>query len=221
MPPVTRAQVFEVADKISAAGQQPTVATVRASLGSGSFTTITALLREWRDQATPAKPGDVDVPEDVTAALQRAAQLVWTTATEHFRSELATLQKESARAITEANAALIEAQAEIENLESINGKLDEGNIKLAQELRDVHQQMIALDKNQATLTAQLKAAEARIAEQSRLLDRLTTTTPTTSTPPAAATAPTKRKQPGNPNASSSVATESPAVLEPSPTTTPK
>jgi len=221
MPPVTRAQVFEVADKISAAGQQPTVATVRASLGSGSFTTITALLREWREQATPATPGDVDVPEDVTAALQRAAQLVWTTANDHFRSELATLQKESARAITEATAALTDALAEIEALEKMNDSSEANNVRLQQELSDCKLQMLALDKNQATLTAQLKAAEARIAEQSRLLDRLTTTTPTTSTPPAAATAPTKRKQPGNPNASSSVATESPAVLEPSPTTTPK
>ncbi len=213
MPPVTRAQVFAIADKISAAGQQPTVATVRASIGSGSFTTITALLREWREQATAPTPGDLEVPEDVTAALNRAAQLVWNAATEHFRSELATLQKESARTITEANAALLEAQTEIEQLETLNNELTAGNTKLAQEIRDTRAELIELDKNQAKLTAQLKAAEARITEQSRLLDRLTQPNPSASTPPKPV-APPKRTKASTPSASFSEPTASPTDVPP-------
>lgn len=73
---ITQAQVFNAADAISAAGQNPTVASTRAKLGTGSFTTITAHLRAWKEQVITSKPETSDVPEEVTAALGRAAEIV-------------------------------------------------------------------------------------------------------------------------------------------------
>lgn len=53
---ITQAQVFNAADAISSTGQNPTVASVRAKLGTGSFTTITAHLRAWKEQVVTSAP---------------------------------------------------------------------------------------------------------------------------------------------------------------------
>ena len=45
---ITKDQIFAVADEIDAAGQNATLAAVRKALGSGSFTTISEGMSEWR-----------------------------------------------------------------------------------------------------------------------------------------------------------------------------
>lgn len=186
---VTRAQVFDAADAISATGQNPTVQTIRAKLGSGSFTTITALLREWKSQATePAT--ELDVPEAVTAALGRAAELVWKAAQDHFAHELATLQKEADRRVNVAETRASEAEAEIERLEAEIERKDNSLIeqfKAGEKQADI---TTALRSEKAELSAALKAAEARIKEQGDLLKRLIPSTPETK-PKKAPAAPKK------------------------------
>ena len=51
---ISKEQIFAVADELDAAGQNPTLANVRKQLGSGSFTTISEAMNEWRTQ--PARP---------------------------------------------------------------------------------------------------------------------------------------------------------------------
>lgn len=43
---ITKEQIFAVADKLDAADQNPTLASVRKQLGGGSFTTIWGRLRK-------------------------------------------------------------------------------------------------------------------------------------------------------------------------------
>lgn len=196
-PAVTRPQVFTAADKISAAGQQPTVAAVRALLGSGSFTTLTAYLREWREQANGTTTPEVDIPETVTEALNRAAEIVWTAATDHFRQELATLQKESARLIATHQAALEEALQEIGELEIRYEGTVNDNCRTTQALTEAQATINSLNQENAVLHAQLAAAEARIHELALLLDRLTLPAASLPTPgpidaPATAKPPRKR-----------------------------
>ena len=45
---ISKEQIFAVADELDAAGQNPTLANVRKQLGSGSFTTISEAMNEWR-----------------------------------------------------------------------------------------------------------------------------------------------------------------------------
>lgn len=40
---ITKEQIFAVADELDAAGQNPTLASVRKQLGGGSFTTISGV----------------------------------------------------------------------------------------------------------------------------------------------------------------------------------
>ena len=45
---ITREQIWNAADEIDAAGQNPTLAAVRKAVGGGSFTTIQDAMTEWK-----------------------------------------------------------------------------------------------------------------------------------------------------------------------------
>lgn len=168
---ITRAQVFDAADKISAAGQSPTVASIRAQLGTGSFTTITTLLREWKNQATEPDT-ELDVPEEVTQALGRAAELVWKAAQDHFKHELNTLQADAARKTAAADQRATEAEAEIERLEAEAEKQAEIIATLTAKAESLAEKLVSHDKKAGQLSAELRAAQSQIKEQSDLLKRL-------------------------------------------------
>jgi len=60
---ITTEQVHAAADAVAATGKNPTVAAVRAHLGTGSFSTITPILKAWTEAqvpptaaASPSKP---------------------------------------------------------------------------------------------------------------------------------------------------------------------
>lgn len=177
---ISKAQVFNAADAISAAGQNPTVAGVRAKIGTGSFTTITAFLREWKEQALNQDEGEaLDVPEEVTQALGRAAEIVWKAANEHFARELAALRKaadeHTLAYMQEANEAADEiARLERENLdqsERIKSLLS--TVSQAEDLieqRDTKTRQLLQEMGE--MRAAAKAADARIKEQAELLRRL-------------------------------------------------
>lgn len=168
---ITRAQVFDAADAISATGNNPTVQTIRAKLGTGSFTTITAMLREWKSQ-TPDNAAELDVPEEVTAALGRAAELVWKAAQDHFRHELATIQADHTRRTAAADQRADDAEAEIERLEK-QAEIDARDIEDREnEAKDYFEKLRASEKQCAKLDAELRAANNQIKEQAELLKRL-------------------------------------------------
>lgn len=177
---ITKAQVFNAADAISAAGQNPTVAGVRAKIGTGSFTTITAFLREWKEQAlNTTADTELDVPEEVTQALGRAAEIVWKAANEHFARELAALRKAADEHALAYMAEAQESADEILRLEAENARQGE---TIASQLKTIDEadtlleqrdsQITALVQQVGEMRASLKAAEARIAEQAELLRRL-------------------------------------------------
>jgi len=176
---ITQAQVFNAADAISAAGQNPTVASIRAKLGTGSFTTITAHLRAWKEQVITSEPEATDVPEEVTTALGRAAEIVWKAANEHFARELTALRKAADDTTLKAYAEADEARAEIERLEEVVESDRETITAQAEHIQGITEQHAALRNiieslktERAELRAELKAADARIKEQSDLLRRL-------------------------------------------------
>lgn len=193
---LTRAQVFNAADAISKAGQAPTVAGVRAKIGTGSYTTITAMLREWKEQANEPDDETLDVPEEITQALGRAAEIVWKAAQDHFARELATVKKEAERTTGAALAQATEALQEIARLEQTIDATVQDNVTVTQALALAEQNGRDMNTRCGILTAELGAAQARITEQADLLRRLTNRTessPPESTDAPATPKPTKRK----------------------------
>ena len=67
---ITKEQIFAVADELDAAGQNPTLANVRKQIGSGSFTTISEAMNEWRARkASQAAPIREPAPQAITDKL--------------------------------------------------------------------------------------------------------------------------------------------------------
>lgn len=177
---ITRAQVFNAADAISVAGQAPTVANVRAKLGTGSYTTITALLREWKEQTVTGGENEaLDVPEEVHGALGRAAEIVWKAATEHFAHELATIRKEAERAQAESAATLNDALAEIRRLED-ESEASANQISTLRSKYDAateHAEKLKYDNTEQRveikgLKLELKMVQERLEQQTTMIERM-------------------------------------------------
>lgn len=195
---ISKAQVFNAADAISAAGQNPTVAGVRAKIGTGSFTTITAFLREWKEQALNQEADEaLDVPEEVTQALGRAAEIVWKAANEHFARELAALRKAADEHALAYMAEAQEAADEINRLERENLDQSERIHSLLQDVAQAEDLIERRDEKTRHLLQELgemraaaKAADARIKEQAELLRRLVPEKPSSPTRPKRTKRPT-------------------------------
>lgn len=68
---LTKEQVFAAADELDDAGIKATVQDVRARVGGGSFTTLSAWLNDWRVR----RAADLLVSEDLDAARARIEEL--------------------------------------------------------------------------------------------------------------------------------------------------
>ena len=125
---ITTEQILETANQLQAQGIKPTQTNVRESLGGGSFTTISEVLREWRaDQDQTAQLQQVVIPSDITDRTQVLIAQVWETAQ------------------TLANDRLVKEREALEHKEAlINAEIDEANKVIE-----------TLENEQAELTAQL------------------------------------------------------------------
>ena len=125
---ITREQILETANQLQAQGIKPTQTNVRESLGGGSFTTISEVLREWRqEQDQTAQLQQVIIPNDITDKTNLLIAQVWETAQ------------------TLANDRLVKEREALEHKEAlINAEIDESN-KIIE----------TLENEQAELTAQL------------------------------------------------------------------
>jgi chromosome segregation ATPase len=97
--------IHQAADALDGEGIKPTLAAVRARLGGGSFTTISAAMASWRasrEQAAALPPA----PDEVTARAAALAGEVWAVAAGIAEQRLAGLREE-----LEAERAVLEARA--------------------------------------------------------------------------------------------------------------
>ena len=75
---ITKEQIFAVAGELDAIGQNPTLAAVRKALGSGSFTTISEAMNEWRALKTSeAVPMREPAPKTVHDKLSELGADLW------------------------------------------------------------------------------------------------------------------------------------------------
>lgn len=125
---ITREQILETASKLAEQGIKPTQTNVRESLGGGSFTTISEVLREWRqEQDQTAQLQQIVIPHDITDKTNLLIAQVWETAQ------------------TLANDRLLKEREALEHKEAlINAEIDEANKVIE-----------TLENEQAELTAQL------------------------------------------------------------------
>ncbi|MNW44045.1 Chromosome partition protein Smc [compost metagenome] len=86
---ITKDQVFEVAEKLLQRGEQPTISAVRKELGTGSYSTLTDFMRQWRDSVEQsAAPIREPLPQVVQDRLDILGTDIWSVALELANTRL-------------------------------------------------------------------------------------------------------------------------------------
>ncbi len=84
---ISKDQVFKAARALQEEGIVPTVQAVRERIGSGSFSTISTHLADWKTEYTVQATANIpDMPEKVTLAFQQ----IWATAARAAQEDMDT-----------------------------------------------------------------------------------------------------------------------------------
>ena len=106
----TTARIFEIADELDAAGQNPTLAIVRKALGGGSYTTISQAMNEWRaKKAAKETPIREAAPQAMTDLLGQFGMEIWAQALQLANGRLAAEREALEKARQEIEAQRLEA----------------------------------------------------------------------------------------------------------------
>ena len=162
---IDKQQVFEAASSLAEEGTRPTVQTLRERIGSGSYSTISAHLAEWKaERATPVNQNIPPIPDGVQAAFAR----IWATAAKAAQDALEQQRETFEVMRREMDIERADMVAEIKHLEaSIEDQARKGQTLAAEvdELRREGQsraeEVTALKIENTRLEEQRRAAQAR------------------------------------------------------------
>jgi chromosome segregation ATPase len=172
---ITKQDIFAVADRLNAEGRAPTLAAVRKALGSGSFTTISEAMRDWREkqkQQAERVEASGPVPPDLDEALRRFAQEVWVKASELADAQWKKLEAQFAEARTEWELERGELEAVAEDLSAALEEAEERARSATEEMAALGTRLAVLETKASSLEAQLLEKTARIEELRQENDRL-------------------------------------------------
>lgn len=152
---ITADQVAATADAIKARGQTPTIAAIRAELGTGSFTTIAQFLAKWKTEGAARADEDVPLPEAVENAALQAISSIWKIACSQAGEDVRALKAAHEEEMRAMAVQLSEAHKEIAELESINKALDA-------EIHDAQKTATASANAEMRLTGEVQALHRAI-----------------------------------------------------------
>jgi chromosome segregation ATPase len=157
-------------DDLLARGEAPSVQKVREVLGTGSFTTISDHLREWRARREANQ--DVPPPRGMPAALQELAEGLWKKAQESANEALAHYREEADRRIAEADEAVAEAHRQAEDAGQRESALAGHLAGTEQRLEERSMALVRREAELEQLTEASRRLEASHAELEALLTRI-------------------------------------------------
>lgn len=180
MARLTEDMIWAVADELDAEGKPTTNAAVRKHLGTGSYSTIGAPMKRWREQKEAAAAPMVEpLPDQLSEVGRAAMSRIWTHAikTAESRLEEAKAQLEMQREELEKgrqdaedfaellNNQLEDAKTELEAERKVRGDLEEDLIKVqekaAAELASERTRLSDAQQQAATLSGRLEATQAQ------------------------------------------------------------
>ncbi len=185
---ITREQILETASSLQAQGIKPTQTNVRESLGGGSFTTISEVLREWRaDQDQTAQLQQIVIPHDITDKTNLLIAQLWETAqnlaNDRLVAEREALSHKEAlinAEIDESNKIIetleneqSELTAQLDTLNNDNSLLNTKNNELENLTNSLKTQLQAEKDRADQATNQATGLQAKLDEQNAKIERLT------------------------------------------------
>lgn len=117
----TAAEVWRIAEEIAQAGAVPTVQAVRDRLGGGSFSTLSPLLKQWKEEREAAKaPPPVEIPAEVAEVMREATGRIWASADAVARQRIQSAEMSASERVAAAEAERDEIAEEVRRLEREN-----------------------------------------------------------------------------------------------------
>lgn len=161
---VTQDAVNAACEQLQADNKNVTVNAVIGITG-GSFSTVGAMVKLWKeDQAAQVAPLP-EMPETVTKAMHKAAFDIWGTASALAGETVERVQNEAKEALEKARGELSEYASEVTRLEN---ELEQSSIKLT----DTEKRLSECDQTTTTLTTQNTALQTRLDDRDAELERL-------------------------------------------------
>ena len=160
---VTQSLVDEAADALIAAGEEPTIVSVQARIGAGSYTTVKRHLDKWREQRT--RVSVVEAPPEITERGATFVRDLWTAAVALAEKQLAVTRETASREVELARKGQADAEAALERVEQeVEG--------LREQLAGREQAFAAQAEELAQSRAALGAEQARSVELQRQTQEL-------------------------------------------------
>src|SRR5690554_2465992 len=157
-------------DVLMARGESPSVQKIREVLGTGSFTTISDHLREWRTRREENR--DVPPPRGMPAALQELAEALWQKAQEGANQALAHYREEADGRVEAAEARVAEARRQAEDASQREAALAAHLTATEQRLEERSTALARCEAERDQHAAQAHRLETRHAELEGLLERI-------------------------------------------------
>jgi DNA repair exonuclease SbcCD ATPase subunit len=161
---VTDTMVFEVADRLTAAGEKVTNRAIWSAIGGGSMTTISQALRRWKDSQIlqVAQPIErAPLPASIIDVLHEATAQLWDAALSETKSELDQLAQATNARVAEAQSerddTLTELQTTAEELEQVKAERDGALAEIDSKAQQLAANATEITRLQAALNAQALA----------------------------------------------------------------
>lgn len=169
MSNITEKKVFAAADALELEGKRVTVMNVRTKLGGGSYSTITPLVKQWREERAEKEVLSASLPDELEDAVDDFARRLWLEASKIADARVVAAEKaarECEEALEQNTAAL---EVEILRMEkevgAAAGKLNKLNAEIAAE----RSKAAAADIRAAEAVA---VKEEKVVELSRAMDKI-------------------------------------------------
>lgn len=154
---ITKEEVFEVATAIAQEGEKPTSINIRERLGSGSYTTITGYLKEWKiSRRDLTSIHHQEIPTEIRDAGSEFVRLVWSAASSWVGRELTTARKLTSEQVEEAETQTQEAMTALDLVERERDELLRTKELLGSQCSQLVAQCSGLEATVTALRAELQ-----------------------------------------------------------------
>ena len=159
---VTKEQIIEAATQLAADGANPSMAAVRKMLGGGSFSTISPILRDWRNSQEQVTAAILDMPAEIKLALEKAGAALWETASGLASREIEKIRQTADKKVGAATLNRNEAVQEIGRLEVQITELKSAFKAQHEQLESIRGQQTVAARREGALEADLAGARSSI-----------------------------------------------------------
>jgi hypothetical protein len=147
-------RIIELCNKMAEDGIKPTLDRIREELGSGSFSTINPILKQWKENRLSNHSIEpIELPTEIAAIGERATALIWKVANDQCKLMIKAIKDETTRLIEQSDAEREEAVHEIKRLEIEHERL---SVKIAAQdllINDLKIKSAIAEKADTTITA--------------------------------------------------------------------